>query len=422
MSDPFGPPRLRKSLLGLAGAAGIIAGPAASAQTAPPFAQLFRETENAPRQIAIEADVERAEGLAQQAHARPNPNVSALTENIGGQSPYNGFNRSETTVQFNQPIELGGKRSARIAAGEAGVEAARARGVDARLNYAYDLARAYGGAEIADRRIGLAEDELAKAEDDLRVARALVGAGKEARLRSLQAETDANSLRAALSTAVAERVVAYARLSALAGQGSQYMRLSEPLLTRLDQGPQYGPIDPLRTAPYLAAKAERDAAAYRVTLARKQAVPDVTISLGARRLQGDRANALLVGISLPLPILDRNRGNVAAAQAELRGAGARVEAARLESASLIEAVTTMNEAANVRVAAAQKTLETAEESYRLARIAYEAGKSPLIELLTARRGLGLARGVVLEAEAARFDVRANLARLKGQTIMGDQIQ
>src|SRR3546814_3977226 len=50
-------------------------------------------------------------------------------------------------------FELGGKRSARIAAGEAGVVAARARGREALLTYAYDLARAYAAAEIADRRL-----------------------------------------------------------------------------------------------------------------------------------------------------------------------------------------------------------------------------------------------------------------------------
>lgn len=422
MTDPFGRRRLRKALLGLLGAAGTLASPAAMAQTAPPFAQLFRETEKAPRQEIIEADIARAEGLAQQARARLNPSVSALTENVGGQSPYNGFNRSETTIQFNQPIELGGKRSARIAAGEAGVKAAKARGVDGRLAYAYDLARAYGTAEIADRRILLAEDELEEAEEDLRIARALVGAGKEARLRSLQAETETNALRAALSSVLADRVAAYARLSALTGQGTQFTSLAEPLLKRLDPALRYGPVDPLQTAPYLAAKAEREAAAFRVTVAKRQATPDVTVSLGARRLEGDKANALLVGVSVPLPLFDRNRGNIAAAQADFRGADARVEAARLEAASNIQAALSLNEAANVRVTAAEQTLATAEETYRLARIAYEAGKSPLIELLAARHSLGLARGVVLDAEAARLDARAALARLQGTTITGEQIQ
>jgi hypothetical protein len=171
-----------------------------------------------------------------------------MTENMGGQRPYNGFGRSENTLQFNQPIELGGKRSARIAAGRAGVDAALARTRDGRLAYAYDLAMAYA-AEIAERRIGLAEDEVEEAEADLRATTALVEAGKEARLRSLQAETEVNSLRAELDTAKAQKVGAYARLAALAGVASNFTSLSEPLLARFEPRSGYGPIDPMQTAP-----------------------------------------------------------------------------------------------------------------------------------------------------------------------------
>jgi hypothetical protein len=69
--------------------------------------------------------------------------------------------------------------------------------------------RWHGAAEIAERRIGLAEDEVEEAEADLRATTALVEAGKEARLRSLQAETEVNSLRAELDTAKAQKVGAY---------------------------------------------------------------------------------------------------------------------------------------------------------------------------------------------------------------------
>lgn len=399
----------------------VASGATARAQVAPPFAQLFRETHDAPRQVELEAETERAEGLARQAHARPNPHISAMTENIAGQRPYDGFGRSEDTLQLNQPIELGGKRSARIAAGEAGVVAAHARTREGRLGYAYDLARAYAGAEIADRRIDLAQDELEEAEADLKAARALVEAGKEARLRSLQAETEVNSIRAQLDTAKAERVGAYARLSALAGQAVSYSSLAEPLLSKLEPVKGAGPIDPQQSAPYLTAKADREAAARRVTVAKREAVPDVTVSVGLRRLEVDNANALIAGVSLPFPLFDRNRGNIDAAQAELRGAEARSAAVLLETKAEISAMFALNEAADARAMAADRTFATADETYRLARIAYEAGKSPLIELLAARHGLGAARGVLLDARASQFDARARLARLSGQTITGESI-
>lgn len=392
------------------------------AQTAPPFAQLFRQTAEAPRQIELQAEADRAEGLARQAHARPNPTVSLMTENAAGQRPYDGFDRSENTVQVNQAIELGGKRSARIAVGAAGVEAAQARTREGRLAFAYDLARAYAGAEIADRRIDLAEAELEEAETDLKAARALVEAGKEARLRSMQAETEVNAMRALVYTARAERTGAYARLSALSGQSVSFMGLAEPLLGRLEPAKGQGPIDPQQNASFLAAKADREAAVHRLALAKRQAIPDVTISVGLRRLEVDNANALIAGVSLPFPLFDRNRGNIDAAQAELRGAEARKAATLLETEAEINASMALNDAADARATAADRTLQTAEESYRLARIAYEAGKSPLIELLAARHGLSAARAVVLGALAAQFDARARLASLSGRTITGEDIQ
>ncbi|MCE3543673.1 TolC family protein, partial [Escherichia coli] len=116
----------------------------------------------------------------------PNPSINVYAENFAGDLDRNARNQQQTTFQIDQPIELGGKRSARIAAGEAGIVAAQARNRDGRLVYATELARAYVGVEIADRRIALAEDEVEEATADLKVARALVGAGKEARLRQVQ--------------------------------------------------------------------------------------------------------------------------------------------------------------------------------------------------------------------------------------------
>lgn len=403
-------------------ALGAAGAPRAMADPAPPFAQILRQAADTPRIAALEADVAQAEGLAAQGRARPNPTISLYGENFGGTSPYGGFARTETTLQLNQPIELGGKRAARIAAGRAAIAAAQAAGSAGRLTYAYDLARAYGAAEIAIGRIGLAEDEVEEATAVLNVARALVQAGKEAQLRQVQAETEVNAMQALLEQAKAESVAALAYLSALAGLETSWTGLSESLLDRLAAQPRSGPVDPMREAGVRAAEARRDAAAQRVVVERTRAVPDVNAQIGVRRLEIDNATALVAGVSLPLHVFDRNRGNIAAAQAELRAAEARTAAARLEAQAQARAAQAMVDAADKRAVAAARTMTTAQESYRLARIAYQAGKSPLLELLNARHGLGAARGVVLDAAAARLEARATLARLSGTTITGEPVQ
>lgn len=400
---------------------GIVVHSAVLAEPAPPFAQLLERTADAPRIEVLDADVARAEGLARQAEARPNPTVSVMAENFAGGAPYGGYQRAETTVQYNQPLEIGGKRSARIASGEAGVSAARARSHAGRVQYAYELALAYADVEIADRRIALALGEIEEAREDLRIASELVKAGKESRLRQIQAETEVDRLTAELESARAIRTGALARLTALAGASEPYTGISESLLGRLGAPATMGPPDPMANPAWRVAAAESTAAGARVTAEQRRANPDITIHLGTRRLEGDAATAFVAGVTVPLNLFDRNRGNIAAAEADLRAAEARAEAARLDAQAALETARANVVAADAQVLASGRGLGNAEEAHRLARIAYQAGKVPLSEVLTARLGVGAARARLLDAETVRFRTIAVLAALNGYSIAGDQI-
>ena len=118
----------------------LAAGPAL-ADPAPPFSELLSQAQSAPTLAISRSDVEQAQGLAQLASARPNPSVSLLVENFGGPRPYDQLG-GQTTFQVDQPIELGGKRAARIAAGRAGVDAAKARYTESVAAFGFDLASA----------------------------------------------------------------------------------------------------------------------------------------------------------------------------------------------------------------------------------------------------------------------------------------
>jgi cobalt-zinc-cadmium efflux system outer membrane protein len=412
----------RSRRIALAGTLAALCPGAGWAQIAPPFAQLLRQAREAPRITALDADVAQARGLAEQARARPNPSINLYGENFAGDLRTNARDQQQTTFQIDQPIELGGKRAARIAAGDAGMAVAQARSREGRVAFATELARAYAAAEIADRRIALAEDEVEEATDVLKVSRALVAAGKEARLRQVQAETELHTMESDLEVARAQRVGALARLAAMAGSPRPYTALAESLIDRMDARPASGPVDPMQSAAVKLAQAEREAAARAVTVQQRRATPDITAQLGVRQLRVANGPAIVAGVTIPLPVFDRNRGNIAAAQAELRGMEARAAATRLEAEAGTHAARAQIDAADARATAAKRTLATAEDAYRLARIAYEAGKAPLIELLSARHNLGAARGVILDADIARFDARATLARLAGLSITGEPVQ
>jgi cobalt-zinc-cadmium efflux system outer membrane protein len=404
----------------LLGASILTLAPAlAAADPAPSFKDLLAQSANAPRLREANANVDQATHMLTQARTRPNPSLNLESENFGGRDSFRDFRSAETTFSVEQTLELGGKRSARIAAGRAGVTSAQAQKGQTFADFGYDLAIAYIRAEAADKRLALATDALALTEEDDRRVTALVEAGKEAQLRQAQARAATEAARAEVDEAKAARAEAFARLTAISGSPLPYTSLSQDILAHAEVNETPANIDPLKTPSYLAAKAEADTAQAQIKVQKSLGVPDATVSLGVRRLQADRANALVGGVSMPFPIFDRNQGNVLAASSERDAALARLEQARLDAVAESSAAMAALYAARTHVTATRNAEATAEEAYRLTRIGYESGKIPLAEVLTARRALTDARSQALDARVERLAAEAALARLQGVAPFGD---
>lgn len=396
-------------------AACLLAAGSAVAETAPPFAALLaRARAAAPRLAQAKADTDIARGQALQAATRPNPVLNLEMENFAGSGPFGGAGLAETTVSFAQTLETGGKRQLRRAAGRAGISAAEARQDQAGFEYAADLAVAYAEAEASGARLAQAEEGLASAQTDANIARELVAAGREAELRVAQAAAERDAALAERDGAVADKEAAFAKLSALAGGAVAFDGVGESLL----QHPVSAATSENSAPAVRAARAEQSAAEARMSVERRRALPDVTASLGVRRLAGDDATALVAGASIPLPLFDRNRGATQAAQAELARAEARLREVELEALAGLRAARFQARGAEARATAAASGESAAAEAYRLARIGYEAGRLPLIELSSARRALAAARVRVLDARLARVRAEAEIARLTGRIPFG----
>jgi len=390
----------------------------APAQVAPPYAQLVRQTLGVPRVVEADAAVAEAEALAEQAGMRLNPTLGLSVENALGSGPFRGLDEAETTVSVEQVLERGGKREARVSAGRAEIDAARARGLSLRAQIAADLADAYVAAEAADRRFVLAQETASLAQEDARIAGILVEAGKEADVRSVQARAALEFARAGVDQARSDQAAAVAQLSALAA--ASFTAVTPGLLEHADLEEPLAAPDPLASPAYAAAVAEREVAQRKVRVEETRARSDIAVSLGVRHFAGDDAGALIGGVSMPLSVRDRNRGGIAASKAALRAAEARVDAARLDATAASRAAGARGRAALSRIAAARSGEAAAEEAYRLSRIGYEGGKLPLSEVLAARRALADARNQTLDARLERLGAEVALARLSGAVPFGDQ--
>ena len=167
------------------------------------------------------------------------------------------------------------------------------------------------------------------------------------------------------------------------------------------------------------AEAEQQAATRKLDLERRRTTPDLTVNLGIRRLNDGDSTAAVAGFSLPLPLFDRNRGAVKSAQAEADAARARLAIAQSDALASRRSAEGEALAAERSLAAAREGEAAAREAYRLARLGYEAGKLPLLELLSARRDLIAARHRNTDARLARVRAMADLAQANGQIAFGD---
>ncbi len=394
----------------LAAFAAVLASPA-WADPAPSFAELLAQLDQTPATLEAGALVDAAEARARQARVRPNPTLALDAENAFGSGPFSGYDNAETTLSITQDLELWGRRTARINAARADAGTASLRRDLAVVDAAGRLALVYADAEAAERRAMLAEETLSLTLADARAALVLVEEGREPLLRGIQGESEAAAARAGLDEAIAERDAAFARLTAVA-------MLIEPVTTieasLLDLAPAAALAPTDQTPTVRVAEAERSAAESRIAVERTRSRPDVSASVGLRRYEAEDATALTFGLSLPLPLFDRNRGNIEAAQADFRAADARLMTARQEAQADRAAAQARLRASVSRVNAADAGVTSAEEAYRLSRIGFEAGRISQLELRATRTALVNARTAAVDARLARVRAEIDLARQDGR--------
>lgn len=394
----------------LAAIAAVLASPA-WADPAPSFAELLARLDQTPATTEAGALLDAAEARARQSRVRPNPTLALDAENAFGSGPFSGYGNAETTLSITQDLELWGRRTARINAARADAGTASLRRDLAVVDAAGRLALVYADAEAAERRATLAEENLSLTLADARAALVLVEEGREPLLRGIQGESEAAAARAGLDEAIAERDAAFARLTAVA-------MLAEPVTTidvsLLDLAPATALSPTDQTPTVRVAEAERSAAESRIAVERTRSRPDVSASVGLRRYEAEDATALTFGLSLPLPLFDRNRGNIEAAQADFRAADARLMTARQEAQADRAAAQARLRASVSRVNAADAGVTSAEEAYRLSRIGFEAGRISQLELRATRTALVNARTAAVDARLARVRAEIDLARQDGR--------
>ena len=357
-----------------------------------------------PELAAGAAEIRAREGAVAQAGAHPNPAI--ILENVGG--------IVESTAQLGHLFELGGKRSARVRLAGLNRELSR-WDYQVRQN---DVLRQVAGAYVelltAQERLTVTADLVRLAEQVAATVSERVKAGKVAPIEETRAGATVASTRLELARVEREIEAARRRLAATWGSPSPRFdavagRLPEdvpvPVLEELARG--------LSRNPELA-RWETEVEQRRATLGLEQAraVPDVTIGAGPRWLNESRELAFVVGVSVPLPLFNRNEGAIEEARRRLEKADHERAAVRVR---LMAALGDLHR--ELAVAAAEvdtlrrEILPAAQTAFDAINEGYRFGKFGLLDVLDAQRALFEARGRFARAVGDYHKAVAEAARL-----------
>lgn len=375
-----------------------------------------------PELQAFSWEVRAREADAIQAGRFPNPVLAADLQDTGSSNASaESVLQPQANLTISQLIELGGKRKSRTETAFWGRDLAGWEYERKRLDVIAQVSQASAEVLGAQEQLVLADEMLRLAESVVEIVSARVRAGKVAAVEEVKAQV-------ALSTAQVERDRAASHVEAARGRLAATWGSMAPRFEKAEGalGPAL-PIPPLsdlssritQSPPlsrWTAELAQRRAA---LNLERAQAIPDLTVLGGYRRYDTTGDSTFTAGLSIPLPIFDRNGAGIQAARDRLAKGEAeqRAEHARV-SLAMAEAYRALSAAQREAAAIEQWILPGAQSAFDAVNEGYRIGKFGLLDVFDAQRTLFHARSQRLRALVSYRIAVADVERLTGESLHG----
>jgi cobalt-zinc-cadmium efflux system outer membrane protein len=370
-----------------------------------------------PELAAFSWEVRAADARRLQASLLPNPEFAAEVEEFGGSGGRSGFDGAETSIQLGQLIELAGKRPKRTRLAALDKDLAGWDYESKRLDVMNQVAQAFVDVLAAQERLALLKELMELSEQVYSTVEQRVEAGKDSPVEETKAKVVLTTVQIEWERAKRTLVSVRKQLAATWGDSTpafdgvagQFDNVSpipsdSELTALISQNPD--------VARWEAELAQRQAA---IDLEKAKAVPDPTIFGGTRRFNETDDTAFVLGVSIPLPLFDRNQGSILEAQHRLaRAAEERRAAETGVYTTLAESYQALSSSFAEATALRNDVLPGARSAFDAAGQGYREGKLDYLQLLDAQRTLFEARGQYIESLAAYHKASAQVERLIGQ--------
>lgn len=364
--------------------------PVASGGTRPiGLPELTRITlERNPRLAQVKFAVDAARGRAVQAGLYPNPTVSITGNELGDRTGPGGI---WTTPYVSQEIVTANKLGLSRSVALKEVDQATLTVMSERFRLLTTVRQGYYEVVTLQRRIEILGELVRLAERSVENAERLLKAKQVARLDLVQLEVDLERYRAELEATQRSLPAAFRRLAASVGANDLPHR---PVTGTLDSPlPEYD-LEQVRTyvlgihPDVRSAQIGVERAQLALRRAQVEPIPNVTLSAGYTRQNQNQSSDWDVGVGLPVPLWNRNQGNIRTARAQVGEAVH--EVGRVQNDLVSRLATAFGTYAPARKRADRyrtAILPRAEETYQLSLKAYQGGQFEYLRVLQAQRAL-----------------------------------
>lgn len=356
---------------------------------------VYLTTQFSPQLLIAESEAEATVGTKIQSRLLPNPVASYSVENILGNRTsdldWRDWKSADSRYEIAQLIELGGKRGFRIELAKFQHLAAAAAYEATKLSVMNQLFRAFTLVVAAQENVEVTTDQTNIAEEVYKTVAAKVEAGKVSILQQNKAEIALATAQISRDKAEAHLLISRARLAMHWGDTQlcnvqdvvfpfyeiEVPRCLDDCLGDLETNPQL-----------LASQLNLVAANANVKLERAHAIPDVTLLLGCKTLRDTGNQGMILGAAIPLPVFNRNQGNIYRARADATKSTDQVTAVELALKNRL--VTSHRELIRAYVEAEKirsTVLKAAEQSFELAQAGYREGKFEYLDMLDSQKTL-----------------------------------
>jgi len=367
----------------------------------------------------FEYRIAEQQGRLEQAGLRPNPQLDLLVEDAAGSGDFEGFDSAQTTLSLSWVLE-GRMRRGRVGAAAAGADLVAADARILRVEVAADTAEHFLAGLASQARLERAEEAIALAERTVAAVTRRVRAGKAPTAELARAEAELATDRLTRDDVTHELSAAYHRLAAQWGETEPgFARVEGDLLALPAVEPYAALTAALDHNPQLARYAtEERLAKANLQLAEARRWPALRPQFGVRRLEATDDTALLAGITVPIPVLDRNQGALAESRASVARTRAEADAARVRLQTTLfelyeELEHYLHRAETLRADVIPRLVEAREGTRR----AYERGRYGYFELRAVQTDLLRAQNQLVEASAGAHRLAIGLERLVGERVV-----